>query len=268
MLKKEENQKTVQNFCSFKVASDFTYLGIKIVPTLNDIVSVNYNSVVEAISKDLERWSSLPISLIGRINIVKMNLLPKFIYLFQNIPLTPPVGIFTKISSLIRKFIWKRKPPRIRLSLLYLPFDGGGLKCPNLHWYYLATQLRTIMFYFSSKNNTSWVNIESNSVKLPLHLYLYSADSKSLKVGTTNPIVRNMIDVWFEVRELMNINDTLSQFCPIWGNSFFRPGRMDAEFQIWAKKGLEKIGDLYNEGILTSFEEIIAKFDIPKKHFF
>lgn len=90
---------------SLKISPSFTYLGIKIVPQLENIISTNYNAIMESTSKDLERWLSLPISLIGRINILKMNILPKFLYLFQIIPLAPPAGVFSKINSLFRKFI-------------------------------------------------------------------------------------------------------------------------------------------------------------------
>lgn len=39
-------------------------------------------------------------------------------------------------------------------------------------------------------------------------------------------------------------------------------------FRIWLNKGLSTIGNLYSEGVLMSFEQLINKFDLPKKHFF
>ncbi len=52
------------------------------------------------------------------------------------------------------------------------------------------------------------------------------------------------------------------------GNVSFKPGKLDAGFKLWAKKGLSKISDLYKEGVLMSFEEISQIHNIPKKHFF
>lgn len=92
-------------------------------------------------------------------------------------------------------FIWNNGRPRIRLSLLYLPFDGGGLKCPNFKFYYWATQLRTIVFYFSSKNNPHWVEMESHDLKLSLPLFMYCDRAKNLRKQTRNPILKNMIKV-------------------------------------------------------------------------
>ena len=49
----------------------------------------------------------------------------------------------------------------------------------------------------------------------------------------------------------MIISNSLSQFSPIWGNTVFKPGTVDARFQIWAKQGLSKISDLYKEGFFN-----------------
>lgn len=67
----------------------FTYLGIQIVPQLKYIVASNYELLLQEISKLLEMWTSIPMSLIGKINVLKMNIMPKLLYLFQNLPLPP-----------------------------------------------------------------------------------------------------------------------------------------------------------------------------------
>lgn len=58
---------------------------------------------------------------------------------------------------------------------------------PHLLCYYLATQIRTMRFYYSTENLPAWKDIESGSKKDPL---------KNPKKKTTNPIVKNMIVVW------------------------------------------------------------------------
>lgn len=77
----------------------FKYLGIVITPTIDKLVSANYNPVITKVCETVDRWSSLPISLIGRINIIKMNILPKFLYLFRSIPLSPPLGFFSNMKK-------------------------------------------------------------------------------------------------------------------------------------------------------------------------
>lgn len=259
----------------FKVVDSFIYLGIKITANVDHISSVNYQPLLNTISKFIERWKNLPISLIGRVNIIKMSVLPKILYLFQNIPLCPPTSFFTILRRSFTNFIWNNKRARVRLSLLYLPFNRGGLQFPNLQWYYWAAQLRSTLYYFSSESKSiPWVDIESLFIKskLPLYLYLYSADINFLRkdkdVVSFNPILINTISVWCDVHKYLGQCNTLSCFTPIWGNKFFKPARSDPGFKMWFDKGLQKIEDFYREKDLMSFTEIVSQFDIPKKHFF
>lgn len=208
-------------------------------------------------------------SLIGKINILKMNVLPKLLYLFQNIPLPPPSSLFTQLKKLFVRFLWNNRRPRTRLSLLYLPFDRGGLKCPNPLWYYWAAQLRAMMFHFTEGDAPLWKEMEELQLGLPLPTYLYSASTKILKKNTKNPIVKNMITVWYQVKKYLGETSSLSAFSPIWRNESFPPGKTDGGFKSWASRGLRKIGDLYNmQKVLMTFGEIVDKFNIPRNHFF
>uniref|UniRef100_A0A671X7A5 Reverse transcriptase domain-containing protein n=1 Tax=Sparus aurata TaxID=8175 RepID=A0A671X7A5_SPAAU len=254
----------------FKVVLDsFTYLGIKITTKIDNLISANYDPVIETVTDSINRWSLLPISMIGRINILKMNVLPKFLYLFQSIPLSPPTHFFAKMKSMLSKFIWNNRRARLRLSLLYLPYERGGLKLPNLQWYYWAAQLSTASYWFTSETQLSWVNTErGNTSHLPLNSYLYSDKPKDLKKSTQNPFVKNTIQVWYEVHKHRDETLLLSQFSPIWGNGHFAPGKSDMGFKIWADKGICKIADLFDKNVLMSFDEVRQKYDIQAKHFF
>ncbi|KAG9283901.1 WD repeat-containing protein 3 isoform X1 [Astyanax mexicanus] len=248
----------------------FKYLGIQVTPKIHDIVPGNYNLILSATSNMLKRWSDLPISLIGRVNIVKMNILPKFLYLFQSIPLSPPPTLFSKLKELITNFIWNNRRPRIRMSLLYLPYDRGGLQVPNFLWYYWAAQIKAIMHWFSNEPKNSWVEIESCTTSpLPLKLYLFSDSFKNLCKKTHNPFVKNSIKVWHKVQTHLGIDSDLSGFTPIWGNHRFPVGEKDPGFKLWATKGISKIRDMYSENnVLYSFEEIQGAYNIPRTHFF
>lgn len=48
--------------------------------------------------------------------------------------------------------IWKNSKARIRVSLLQMPYNKGGLKFPNIFWYCWATKLRSIKFFIDTSN--------------------------------------------------------------------------------------------------------------------
>lgn len=268
-LNKEERHNPIVHTPFVTTTEGFRYLGVKITPDLREITPANYDPLVDGVTESLNRWSTLPISMIGRINIIKMTILPKILYYFQTLPLPLPDRFCDNINKLFSQFIWNGRKARLRLKLLYLPYERGGLQLPNLKWYYMAAQLTSASYYFCTTAPPAWVNIEQESIPdLPLNLYLYSSDIKTLKKRTKNPFLKNTISVWHAAHKHIGDMPVLSQFTPIWGNEQFTPGKKDGGFRLWNIKGVQKMMDLYADGVLLSFDQLCQRYQIPKKHFF
>jgi len=77
-----------------------------------DLYTENYKTLIKEIKYAINRWTDIPCSWVGRINVVKMTVLPKAIYRYSAIPIKSPMAFFTELEQKIPQFVWKQKAYR------------------------------------------------------------------------------------------------------------------------------------------------------------
>lgn len=248
-----------------QVVADFMYLGIRVSARPLDYVDGNLIPLLDRLRTKVDTWCRLPLSVVGRSNLLKMVAMPQLLYILHNAPMWVPAPIFHKIHRLFRELIWRKKPARVRLETLQRSKTDGGLAVPNAWLYFLASQLQHFAGWGRSggAGRVSHLFAEWSGRSIP---------GQGLDAGGTLdrrncPTLALLYRVWDRGRSVLGISG-FTKISPLWDNPALPEIQKLQGFDNWTRCGIMALSQVQQGVSLRVFEDLQKEFGLPHSAFY
>uniref|UniRef100_A0A8C5PA41 Reverse transcriptase domain-containing protein n=1 Tax=Leptobrachium leishanense TaxID=445787 RepID=A0A8C5PA41_9ANUR len=196
-------------------AHQMKYLGVWLAPSTKQILESNFFAILKTFRSDLSEWNGRMISWLGRIAALKMNLLPRLLYLFGALPIMVPLTFFTALRTALLKFIWPTGRPRVSFATLCKPKHRGGLALPDSRRYYLSSHLTRLIDWSAEHSNKRWLDLESALAGYPLWTLPWLPPG-SFQVAKTDPDpVSATLRLWHKYKLTYGLSTAISPLLPL-----------------------------------------------------
>jgi hypothetical protein len=207
-----------------------TYLGIKIINYVNEMIKINFEERLNKIDSLLDLWSLRKLTIKGKILVVNTFIIPQLIYLCN--VLDTPIWVIEKYESVVKDFIWGNKPAKVKYTSLVNTIENGGLKLTDLTCKIQALKLQWITKVLDTTLECPWKSYFSSHIKINnIEMMQCNMAQTDLPVFK-DTFYKKLLLMWSQIHCSEPV--TADQDCKevIWNHSYIRINNEPIRYQI------------------------------------
>ena len=207
---------------------------------------LNFEEKVYTLEQTLHSWKRRNLTLIGRINIVKVLGLAKLVYSISLLTISKP--LIDSINKIIFSFIWEGKTPKIKKKTISAEKKRGGLKMIDFEIMERALKIAWIKRIIEG-GDVSWKIILNYAVRQfggVDFLINCDYDVKTLNLEQLPEFHRTVLCYWQEFKCSTDSNKIPVHDQIIWNNRNIRLDGKTIYINEWYNKGIIHIRGLSN----------------------
>ena len=230
------------------------------------LIEDNWTNKIENILRIIKTWQLRNPTIYGKVILIKTLLLSQLSYLLQALAI--PEKTLTYINTIFYRFLWKRKYnnkkafEKIKRNVLSLKPEEGGLNMINIEHQQKMFLVKWASKLLKEENNYSWIILAKKQLSFfPDILSTFNANVNPSQMKGLDTISsffwRQVLKATIQISADRPVETRHTE--PIWNNKNITYQGRPIYFRQWAKAGISHTQDLWSNGNILSYEEIVNR---------